>query len=128
MIYIIHYTYINFIYTDTVTNTYDILYFIHFVVVPAWASPVRPQPHFQAMAELPGTKQKRLWLLSQSFLGWPSNRPRMYTILVLKEAGALATPGLSVIDKLYRVPMLSAIHHLVATQDSSFKLVISSFM
>lgn len=72
------------------------------------------------MTELPGTKQKRLWLLSQSFLGWPSNRPRMYTILVLKEAGALATPGLSVIDKLYRVPVVSAIHQLVAPQDSFF--------
>ena len=69
------------------------------------------------MGDLSGTKQRRLWLMSQSYLGWPSNRPRLYTVLVKKDSGALADPGLAAIDKLYRIPNMSVLAHMVADRD-----------
>ena len=63
-----------------------------------------------------GTKQRSVWLLSQSYFGWPSNRPRLYTILVLKQSGKLDHDGLHLIDLLYRVPKVSSMMHLVAPQ------------
>ena len=70
----------------------------------------------KAMEHLPGMKQRKEWLLSQSYFGWPSNRARLYTILVLKSAGKLCPPGLNVMDQLYRVPNMSAHRHLCAPQ------------
>lgn len=55
--------------------------------------------------------------MSQSYLGWPSNRPRLYTVLVKKDSGALADPGLAAIDKLYRIPNMSVLAHMVADRD-----------
>ena len=77
----------------------------------------------QAMGDLAGSKQKRIWLLSQSFLGWPSNRPRLYTVLLRKGSGILGDLGLKSIEKLYRVPRLSAMHHLLAPSDPWFVAV-----
>ena len=44
------------------------------------------------------------WLLSQHLLGWPSFRPRLYTILVRKESGFLDGPKLNLVNSLYRQP------------------------
>ena len=71
------------------------------------------------MDDLAGSSiQKRIWLLSQSFFGWPSNRPRLYTVLLRKGSGILGACGMQTIDKLYRFPQLSAKDHLIAPMDS----------
>ena len=53
------------------------------------------------------SKSKKDWTLSQSFFGWPSSRPRRYTIL-LKKGHSLLGPGPKLIERLYRVPSLTA--------------------
>ena len=72
----------------------------------------------KAMAELAGSKQRHQWLLSQSYFGWASNRPRMYTVLTLKDHGSLVGLELDVIESLYRVPNLSASSHMLAPPES----------
>lgn len=66
---------------------------------------------------LAGSKQKHVWLLSPSYLGWPCNRPRLYTILVRKDI-SLVGSGLGTIAELYRTPSLTAKDLLVAPQET----------
>ena len=61
----------------------------------------------QAYSHLAGSKQSKEWLLSQSYFGWPSNRPRLYTVLIHKSF-ELKLRGVNEIDRLYRLPSLSA--------------------
>lgn len=70
-----------------------------------------------AAAGLAGSKQSRKWLLSQSHLGWPCNRPRLYTVLTLRGVVHLRSPGLGLMERLYRVLRLSVKDLLLAPQD-----------
>lgn len=83
-------------------------------------------PATKEMEGLVGTKQRRQWLLSQSFFGWPSNRPRLYTVMVRKDTGWIE--DLNVISKLYRVPQISADAHLIAPPESLHQLGLTAIV
>ena len=59
---------------------------------------------------------KKCWLLSPSHLGWPVNRPRLYTLLVRREDSILYHGGLKHIEKLYRVPSLTMKDMMIAPE------------
>lgn len=65
------------------------------------------------IVRLQGSKSYRDWCLSQNFFGWPSNRPRKYTIL-LKKGNSLIEDGLTEIEKLYRIPNMPSSCHMCA--------------
>ena len=72
------------------------------------------RPNSWQVAPLQGTKQRKVWLISPSHLGWPVNRPRLYTIMVRKEDSSLLRGG---IDKLYRIPDLTMKDMMVAPEE-----------
>ena len=72
------------------------------------------------MDQLSGWKQKKTWLLSPSYFGWPANRPRMYTVMILSEHGRLGGSGLDIMKQLYRIPQTSCLSLLVAPKAGEF--------
>lgn len=83
---------------------------------------------WQGSNALAGTTYKGRWLLSPSHFGWPANRPRLYTLLVKKGPVALRNGGVRLMNKLYRIPLLSVDKLMVAPQESSLDGKISWFL
>ena len=61
----------------------------------------------QGAKSLIGSVQKKCWLISPSHLGWPANRPRLYTLLIRKADAVLTNGGVRLMDRLYRIPKLT---------------------
>ena len=83
---------------------------------------------WQGSNALAGTTNKGRWLLSPSHFGWPANRPRLYTLLVKRGPVALRNGGVRLMNKLYRIPLLSVDKLMVAPQESSLDGKISWFL
>jgi hypothetical protein len=64
-------------------------------------------------------KQSKEWLLSQHLFGYPSVRPRLYSVLSDDDSCSLEQDGIQSLTKLYRKITMNVSDLFVAPKDSS---------